>query len=57
MSDKAFNEAESKDRIHFIKCQACGEMLDMRCLDEVFKHEGDHKERSDIQYTGSKRIK
>jgi hypothetical protein len=56
MSDKAFNDAEYEDRIHFMECGECGEMIDMRCLDEVFKHEGGHKERPDIQYTGSKRM-
>jgi hypothetical protein len=31
------NEAE-----HFIKCQECGHMIDMRNLGEVLEHEGPH---------------
>ena len=47
---------EMSDDIHFMTCNVCGERFDMRSLDEVFKHETDHKERPDIQYTGSKRV-
>ena len=56
MSDKAFNEAGYADRKHFIQCCECGEWIDCRNLDEVFKHETDHKERPDIQYSGSRRV-
>jgi hypothetical protein len=44
------------DRQHFMQCRTCGEWFDMRNLDEVFKHETDHKDRPDIQYAGSKRV-
>ena len=56
MSNERFNEAHHKDRVHFIRCGECGEMIDCRDLDEVFKHETDHKERPDIQYSGSRRV-
>ena len=38
MSDKTFNEAGYADRKHFIKCCECGEWIDCRSLEEVFKH-------------------
>lgn len=56
MSDKSFNEALYEDRIHFMECSVCGEFIDMRDIDEVFQHEGEHKPRPDTIYSGSKRI-
>ena len=52
MSDIAYNEASEEDRQHFMKCEECGAMFDMRCLDEVFFHCTDHKPRPDIQHAG-----
>ena len=52
MSNIAYEEAEPDEREHFIQCGACGEWFDCRSLDEVFKHETDHKDRPDIQYGG-----
>lgn len=56
MSQAAYNEAAPADKQHFIKCGACGEMIDMRSLDEVFSHETDHQPHPDIQYAGSRRL-
>jgi hypothetical protein len=55
VSTTAYNEAAPEDREHFMKCEECGEMFDMRQLDEVFYHAFDHKQRPDIPYTGSER--
>jgi hypothetical protein len=40
-----FNELSESEKRHFYKCQHCGEMVDMRQLDDVLFHE-DHKPRS-----------
>lgn len=40
-----------------MKCPDCGEWLDKRDLDEVFKHSAKHQERQDIPYTKAVRIK
>jgi hypothetical protein len=40
---------------HFYKCEQCGEMVDMRQLDDVLFHE-DHVHRPDIQYGGSEEL-
>lgn len=56
MSNSTYNESSETDRVHFIKCGACGEWLDCRDLDEIFSHETDHKPHPDIPYSGSKRI-
>ena len=39
-----------------MKCLVCGEMFDRRSLDEVLFHH-DHKQRPDIPYSGSERVK
>ena len=50
-----FNELNESEKRHFYKCQQCGEMVDMRQLDDVLFHE-DHVHRPDIQYGGSERL-
>ncbi len=50
-----FNKLSEQERQHFYRCQQCGEMVDMRQLDDVLFHE-DHKPRPDIQYGGSQRL-
>ncbi len=54
MKTADFNELSESEKRHFYKCR-CGEMVDMRQLDDVLFHE-DHVERPDIQYGGSVRI-
>jgi len=44
------------EKEHFMKCLVCGEMFDPRSLDEVLFHH-DHKQRPDIPYSGSERVK
>jgi hypothetical protein len=51
-----FSELSEEEKRHFYKCQKCGEMVDMRQLDDVLFHE-DHVQRPDIQYGGSKESK
>jgi hypothetical protein len=50
-----FNELSEEEKKHFYRCSRCGEMVDMRQLDDVLFHE-DHVQRPDIQYGGSERI-
>jgi hypothetical protein len=50
------NELSQSDKKHFYKCSRCGQMVDMRQLDDVLFHETNHKPRPDIQYGGSVRI-
>jgi len=47
MNAADFNELSESDKKHFYKCNKCGEMVDMRQLDDVLFHE-DHIHRSDI---------
>ena len=44
------------EKEHFMKCLVCGETFDRRSLDEVLFHH-DHKQRPDIPYSGSERLK
>jgi len=55
MNAADFNELSEAEKRHFYKCR-CGEMVDMRQLDDVLFHETDHKPRPDIRYGGSIRI-
>jgi len=48
---------EEGKRRGFIKCGTCCEWFDPMSLDQVMKHETDHKEKPDIQYSGSRRIR
>jgi hypothetical protein len=50
-----FDELSESEKRHFYRCETCGEMVDMRQLDDVLFHE-DHVPRPDIQYGGSKRL-
>ena len=36
-----FNELSEAEKRHFYKCQRCGEIVDMRQLDDVLFHEND----------------
>jgi hypothetical protein len=55
MTKSDFEKLATEEKQHFYQCQHCGEMVDMRQLDDVLFHE-DHKPRPDIQYGGSKRL-
>ena len=55
MTKSDYDQLSLYHKQHFYQCQQCGEMVDMRQLDDVLFHE-DHKPRPDIQYDGSKRI-
>jgi hypothetical protein len=37
-------------------CSGCGAIFDRRSLDEVLFHHTDHKDRPDIQYSGSEKL-
>ena len=50
-----FDELDDAEKKHFYKCEQCGEMVDMRQLDDVLFHE-DHVHRPDIQYGGPERL-
>jgi hypothetical protein len=50
-----FDELSEAEKRHFYKCQQCGEMIDMRQLDDVLFHE-DHVQTPHIQYGGSQRL-
>jgi hypothetical protein len=50
-----FNGLSESEKRHFYKCQHCGEMVDMRQLDDVLFQE-DHVHGPDIQYGGSERL-
>jgi hypothetical protein len=56
MNAADFNELSEKEKRHFYRCQKCGEIVDIRQLDDVLFYETDHKPRPDIQYGGSVRI-
>jgi hypothetical protein len=43
MNAADFDELSEGEKEHFYKCQQCGEMVDMRQLDDVLFHE-DHVE-------------
>ena len=44
------------EKEHFATCSECGEIFDRRSLDEVLFHHTDHKDRPDIQYSGSEKL-
>lgn len=53
MNAADFDKLNDAEKEHFYRCQRCGDMVDVRQLDDVLFHE-DHKPRTDIQYGGSK---
>jgi hypothetical protein len=55
MNAPDFNQVDETDKQHFYKCEQCGEMVDMRQLDDVLFHE-DHVYRPDMQYGGSEEL-
>jgi beta-galactosidase beta subunit len=55
MNATDFNQLEKSEQRHFYKCKQCGQMVDMRQLDDVLFHE-DHVHRPDIQYGGSEEL-
>ena len=56
MNPADFEQLPDSEKQNFYRCKQCGEMVDMRQLDDVVFHE-DHKPRPDIQYSGSKRLR
>jgi hypothetical protein len=50
-----FDQLDEADKKHFYRCGQCGEMVDMRQLDDVLFHE-DHVQRPDMQYGASIRL-
>jgi hypothetical protein len=55
MNAADFDKLSHAEKEHFYRCAQCGEMVDMRQLDDVLFHE-DHVQRPDIQYGGSQRV-
>jgi hypothetical protein len=55
MKSADFDQLDEAEKKHFYRCQQCGDMVDMRQLDDVLFHE-DHLQRPDIQYGGSQRF-
>jgi hypothetical protein len=55
MNPAEFSQLDEAEKKHFYRCELCGEMVDMRQLDDVLFHE-DHVQRPDIQYGGSEEI-
>jgi hypothetical protein len=55
MNDADFAKLDDAEKECFYRCEECGEMVDMRQLDDVLFHE-DHVHRPDIQYGGSQRL-
>jgi hypothetical protein len=55
MNEADFQELDEGERKHFYRCRKCGEMVDMRQLDNVFFHE-DHMHRPDIPDSGWERL-
>jgi hypothetical protein len=55
METADYDKLPALEKEHFMECRVCGEMFDRRHLDEVFFHQ-DHKQRPDIQYSGSERV-
>jgi hypothetical protein len=55
MNPADFDGLDDSEKKHFCKCERCGQMVDMRQLDDVLFHE-DHVHRPDIQYGGSERL-
>jgi hypothetical protein len=53
MNAADFDELSESEKQHFYGCARCGEMIDVRQLDDLVFHETDHKPRPDIQYGGS----
>ena len=59
MSRMTLDEYEKlppEEKEHLARCETCGEMFDRRSLDEVLFHHTDHKDRPDIQYSGSVKL-
>jgi beta-galactosidase beta subunit len=55
MNPADFDDLDESEKTHFYKCEQCGQMVDMRQLDDVLFHE-DHVHRPDIQCGGSERL-
>jgi hypothetical protein len=50
-----YEQLPADEKEHFYRCEQCGELVDMRQVDDVLFHE-DHVHRPDIQYGGSQRL-
>jgi hypothetical protein len=55
MKSADFDQLSDSERRHCYRCEQCGDMVDMRQLDDVLFHE-DHVHRTDIQSGGSQRL-
>jgi hypothetical protein len=55
MNRADFDQLGEAEKKHFYRCEQCGDMVDMRQLNDVLFHE-DHVQRPDIQYGGSQRF-
>lgn len=57
MNAKTFSDLSPEEQEHFMRCSTCGEWMDLRKLDEVIFHEMDHEPRSDVQCSGSAKLR
>jgi hypothetical protein len=55
MDSADFNQLDEAEKNRFYGCERCGEMADMRQLDDILFHEN-HVHRLDIHYGGSERL-
>ena len=51
-----YDNLPPEEKEHFAACAKCGEIFDRRSLDEVLFHHTDHRDRPDIQYSGSEKL-
>jgi uncharacterized C2H2 Zn-finger protein len=56
MTADEYEKLAPEEKEHFAACARCGEIFDQRSLDEVLFHATDHKQRPDIQYSGSEKL-
>jgi len=56
MTRDEYEQLPAEEKEHFAKCHKCGQVFDRRSLDEVLFHHTDHKQRPDIQYSGSEKL-
>jgi hypothetical protein len=55
MTIEEYEQLPPEEKEHFAMCAKCCEIFDRRSLDEVLFHT-DHKQRPDIQYSGSEKL-
>jgi hypothetical protein len=56
MTADEYEQLPADEKEHFATCSECGEIFNRRSLDEVLFHHTDHKDRPDIQYSGSEQL-